>query len=414
MKNTTSFRISEGLQEGVHYTLFEDGNGTFYPVAIALHEAFMPRKSGIVQIESFRVAQNEARNDMEGRDDLETRGIFRNVKDKATGLWFGRPIGISPTDKQIMWQRIPLRMRQPFDFSNINDREEWSMVSRMSNLEGSPNQAGKPLYKIIDKDLKALNYLKIFEKREEARDVVKSLDEQQRRDIAIDCGINADAYSMTMLKSELIKFADEHAERFMSIWHNPNRANVNIFNKARKYGVITFDAVGRDGGHGIGFYYNNLFIGDVEAAVVAKLSEPGFASSLATIAILTANKEKDILNGTAMKEVVKDNFKTVEVVKKDPKDEQIATMAKELEEMKALMAKSFERNPVNKNNLTKEEPLKVSEQVSVSTEKTVIHDPEGELRILRAEAKELKVKSWQVLGVDKLKLAIAEKKQVTA
>lgn len=394
MSTKTHFRIAAGLHEGVHYTVVKDGHGVEYPVAIASHETFMPRKSGIVHIEAVRISINESRSAEQGRrDDIETRSIFRNVKDAATGLYFGIAVGINETDKTVKWLPIKLSPRQPYDLSKTKDREEWAMISRMSNLEGSPNQKGRALYKIIDHDVKALSFINILEKRHDAANIVKGLDLPTRREMALNVGINADAYSPDMLYAELIMFADKNAEKFLSTWNNPRRPVISIFNRALKYGIIENNQRGDGSGNHIGYYYNRIFLGDNEGAVVSKLAEAGNTQMLSSISVAAKQRESEVLAGLSHSVEVKEEKLSTPVI-----DAEKEELKRQLAELQARLGVGAVATPQVNNTA----PVSNTEPLTTSTSNA--------LDLLRAEAKELKIPRWHILGEDKLRAAIAEKK----
>lgn len=389
--NNKKFRVAEGLEEGIHYQVVKDGHGVEYPVAIASHETFMPRKSGIVYIEAIRIAVNEGRSDMQGRrDDIETRSRFRCVKDKATGLYFGIPIGVHDTDKTVKWQNIPISPREPYDLSKPEDREKWAMLSRMSNLLGSPNQFGAPLYKVIDEEKKSINFLEIYKLKKDACGIVEGLDMVMCREMALNVGINADAFSPVMLQAELLKFADKNAEKFLNIWNNPKRNVISIFNRAIKYGVIEHNTRGDLEGKGIGYYYNNIYLGDNEGQVVSKLAEANNAAILSSISVAASARESQVKNGLSHE--VKPAEKVINIPAVDPEKE---AMAKKIAELEAKLKGGA---PVTE---------------AVAPAETSVAPVSDELKALREEAKALGVPKWHILGPDKLKSAIAAKKLQT-
>lgn len=402
--NKRNFRVAEGLEEGVHYTIFKDGFDVEYPVAIASHETFMPRTSGIVYIEALRISVNEGRTEERGRrDDIETRSAFKQVKDKATGLYFGIPLGVDPQDKTIKWKRIPLSPRQPYNLSDPKDREMWAMISRMPNLLGSPNQAGKPLYKVIDEDQKSKNFLATYDLRKNATEIVEGLDDAQQREMAINVGINADAFSRIMLRAELLQYADKNAQKFLDVWNDPKKPIISAFNRANKYGIIKFNSNGNGAGKDIGYYYDRVFLGNNEAVVIARLGEPAMASTLSSIAMMTAAQEKAVQDGLNHKVEA-----SKKVMNKDQggaaPDPEKEAMRKELEELKAKLAGVAPTLPG-----TQTVDLGTANAGTASVTSSAV-TPKDDLAALRAEAKALKIPRWHILGEDKLRAAIAEKK----
>ena len=133
------------LIEGTHFEIVKNKTGYPYKYAILDHECWCP-KEGIVEIRTMKnnfTITGAAKNDNEV--------IIKRFKDRETGLLFGIHSGVDDRTGDINHRYVRLEGNMQFDLSIPNDRREYIMASRGPSVEGSPNQTGKPTYKLFDK-----------------------------------------------------------------------------------------------------------------------------------------------------------------------------------------------------------------------------------------------------------------------
>lgn len=371
------------LKEGLHYRIYKDGHGAEHKIAIHTHPLFCNKTSGKIELKAFRVDLNF--NKEEHRPDIETKTSFKMQKDKLTGLIFGEPIGIDQSDKQIKWKKIPLRMINTYDMSVASERNDWALISRASFVEGSPNQSGRPLYKVIDSEAKNLDFMQTIVVRDSASQIIKGMSGNQLIDYAPSIGIHAGNYSADGLRTEFFRYIENNSKKFMDIWNNPSRDVAIQFQKALQLSVVTRVT---NNGQFSGYYYEQFPMGISEGECIAWLNQVKNSAVLSSMVIATQQKESSIHRG---------NTKIETSVKVDPEKE---TMAKELEKLRAeLLAAQTPKQE------TKQEDPKVSE--SNEGKAKVAFD----LEALKIEAKGLKIPGYQLAkDPEKLQAKIDEAK----
>src|SRR3990167_11207884 len=125
------------------YKAFKDGNGFEYKIA-NMENPIVCNRKGIVEIESIRKLNTR-----------EPRFTISNVHDRETDIWFGIPMGMNPSTKEVVWQRFVIGDFRRYDLSKKEDAIEWTIVRRAPWLEGSAFQRGKPQYRMYDKEAEA-------------------------------------------------------------------------------------------------------------------------------------------------------------------------------------------------------------------------------------------------------------------
>lgn len=378
----------EDLQEGVHYYLYPDGRGVKHKVAILDHPMWCPRNFGTITLESFRVSKNSLLSE---RSDIETKSNFRAVKDQLTNIWFGDPIGVSEQDKGITWRKFPMRMQNIFHLENPVDRRNWAMISRDGRVEGSPNQSGKPLYKVIDSEKKNINYLENRTKRKRCEEITEGLSYEQLVEICPALGINAKAYSQTSLFAEIDRYVQNNFEKFLSFWDSPTRHVVTILKRALLTGVIQQSLL--EGGI-LAYMYGNISLGGTESEAIAWLGDLSRMTTLQSITFQIQEREKSIHQRND-KVFLPQDTKSAKALK-----DEIVELKRQLSE-----------NTGNANVVILKKPNENFEGLieKGNSENKTEYVKENELEEMRAKAKKLNIKGYGVIkNIETLKKKIAE------
>lgn len=325
----------------------KDGFGYDVKIANLDHDIWAPR-SGIVQIESLKRNKRHTKNI-----------IIKNSNDKESGAIFGINLGVDRVSKGLMWEKITLSDIEFFDLSKRKERQRYIVLSRHSTMEGSPNLFGEPLFRIIDKEKKANNYLVERSERKRSQEIVDNLTYEQMIELAPAFGIDPAANSQAMLTEQICRIADMDHKKFLSVWDNPDRKGMTTFKRAIKNGLIEFDAIN-------GYTYSGHQLGFTEPVAFKYLSSN--VQLITTLDTLCKEKEK---NST---------YRASPIVpqKVDPVTElekALAERDRELAELRKLVA-------------TTPDPLSQ----------------------LRAEAKELGIKSAHLMSAEKLREEIEKVK----
>jgi hypothetical protein len=254
--------VSEMLKEGEHYEIVKDGTGYGYKYAILDSEIWAP-KEGIVEIK--RLKNNLT---VDGRPKNDDEVIIKRYKDRETGLLFGLHTGVDDRTKAIAHNYVKLDGNMMFDLSIPSDRRLYIMAMRSPSVEGSPNQSGKPIYKIFDKQINASKNVDKRKVRQRAEAIVDSLKDDQLEEMALNIGVNVAANrNREMLLDEVYRFVDNDPRKFIDIFESPNRQYITIFNKARAKNIITLDYATNT------FMYGGLLLGHSQDAAVNFLME---------------------------------------------------------------------------------------------------------------------------------------------
>lgn len=380
MEKRTIEGVGVTYVEGEHFKFFKEGEIEI-PVANLDHPIWLGgRKKGTIQVESFNVKKNETDA---GRDDTETKIQFRSAKDTDTGIFFGTVIG-NEKDGRIKWKGYPLKMTEEFDLEKLEDRRNWTAISRARYIEGSPNQKGKPLYLVIDVVGRAAKRLETYKEKDRAVAIVHSLNEYEMREAGMLLGVNVRAFDPISLSSEVRDLVEKNHKNFLSIWEHPHRQINTEFIKAERLAVIT-----RSTEAGTIYYmYNGVKLGVTKTDCVAFLADVNNVRTFSDIMLANREFEKQPAH----------NYKVakVDIVPIDAKAEyerKIAALEKQLAESKKTPDGLTGTNG----------PL----ETFVGIELESMTD-----EALKKLGKELKVKSYQVLGREKLIEGIKLKQQV--
>lgn len=348
------------LIEGTHYEIVKDGTGYGYKYAILDHIYWCP-KEGIVEIRRMKnnlTADGKQKND----DDV----IIKRFKDRATGLLFGLHNGVDDRTKQINHTYVKLDGNMMFDLSIASDRRLYIMAMYGPSVHGSPNQAGKPTYKVYDKQIIASMSLDKRSLRRKAEDIINSLRGNAIEDMARDSGVNVEANrNPNMLLDELFRIAESDPRKFIEIYESKDREYITIFNRAISKGIIKLDYATNT------YSYGGIPLGYNKEAAINYLVEK--QSTASAIKIQCDDTDK----GT---------IKSMSFVKND------------VSELDALRAEIAE--------LKKAKSVDVSE---IQAPKDNVLTPEKEeLDNLRARAKELKIQGSHLASKETLIKKISE------
>lgn len=349
------------------FTVVKDGYGLETKIANLDHPHWAPYE-GVVKIEATKIDQSKTRNTN-----------IKTVNDKATGAIFGILIGVDRITKDFNWQQINLTELGYFDLSDKIQRRRYIVLSRHSKMEGSPNQVGKPVFRIIDQEKKASNYIESVSARKRSIEIVDNLTFEQMVEIAPAFGIRPESNSEIMLRAEIMKIGYDSHDKFLKVWDNPDRVGMVVFKSALKFGMITF----HQEPNRVGYYYESQPLGQTESAAYKYLTDHVQLLS----AIKTNIKERES-NTTYSFNPIKPKFS-------DPVSELKAVndaQQKELEDLKKKLASMQEKNSDVPT------PPKMEEQ----------EEYPGERKELSDKAKALRIKATHLMGLQTLRDRVKE------
>lgn len=371
------------LEEGVHFYYVELANRMKVPVAILTHTIWEKRKIGRISVESFQLRKNQIHTERK----LNVGVKFRYIKDRETGLYFGIVLGVEGNN--IVWQQIDMKMQVDIDLSVEDERSLWVIISRSQYVEGSPNQFGKPYYKVTDLQAKALKYLETSEQKYNALKLIKeTMNEYQIRDTAIMLNIPNEAYDPVSLRGEILRYVDSTAENLKKFWdyqNNPNKEIIVWLNKAIRKGIVFRKVTQtKEAGTRISYMYGQYTLGVTESEAVLFLTSRENEVVLKNLIVETETAEKQQF-GMHNTKIIQADLKT------------------ESEEILALRARVAE---LEKQNADKEVSVK-QEIPELSEEKTKSDLSEDELKGI---AKALGVRGYALMKKELLIKKIAEAK----
>lgn len=353
-------QVSEMLKEGEDYIVVKDGNGYDWKLVNLNNQKYCKRE-GIIEIEAMRKSNKQDNNKM-----------FRCITDKKTGLIWGIPTGISKETKDLQFKAFWIENSMTFDLSIPQQATAWAVISNSPYIEGSPNQHGKSIYKVIDKERSAALEMDKRSMKNKASAIIETLKGDALIEMALNLGVNVDANrSIFMLTNEVYRMMEENPKQFLEIYNNPNREYVTIFNKAYAKGFITHDIVSNT------FMYGGLPMGHNKESAVKYLVDN--TSTAVAINAKCRQKDSESLVSMGIKEV------------KSSESEE-AKLRKKIMELESKLAESKKDEPVEE----------------FKTPFAVVTDEEEELESLRARAKELKIKGAHLATKETLVKKIAE------
>lgn len=364
---TETQQVSEMLKEGVDYKVVKDGNGAELKIVNLENPKYCSRK-GIIEIEAMKRSNKH-----------ENTKMFRCIRDKQTGLIWGIPTSINPDTKELQFKAFWIEDRMTFDLSIPSQAMAWAVIKNSPFIEGSPNQHGKSVYKVIDKERQAAMDIEKRSIKRQAEDIIESLKGSALEEMAVNLGVNVEANrSVFMLTSEVFRKMEENPKAFIDLYKDPNREYVSVFNRALSKGIIKHDIVGGN------YIYGNIPLGhNKEMAVKFLVDNTGTAAAISS--------KCDVLESDTKKSM------QVNIQESDNKELEYLQKIAELEAK--LLAKASEN---------KEENVEFKPAFKDFKEEELTDN--YELESLRDRARELKIKGFALphMTVDKLKDKISE------
>lgn len=385
------------LQEGEEYILFKDGFGVEHPVANLKHPFWCKRKIGIVRFESFRSGDQR----VDGKEGV----TVPFVKDKKTGIFIGNPIGVDAKTKSIKWRNYTLSGTSNYDLSIEQDRFAFIVLSNHPEMEGSPNKLpGKPIYKIVDYEVRAVKRLESRHDRRRALDISDKMSFTELVDISPILSINAEKWTQSTLIDE-VQHAIENFNKngtpgyklFLDYYEHPYKHIITAFHKAVYRGVITRVML-KD--NSVQYSFGGVPLGITENEAINELTKPNNAHLLNKIIVETETLQKNSFAANT-KTLAAD----IESQKVAEKDAEIAALKARMAEMEQQNAGKEVSVKIGANLL--EVKQGIPELTKEYNETDLSSKTEDELKGI---AKALAVKNYQVFKREKLIQKITEAK----
>lgn len=357
MNNST--QITSEMQVGVHFEEVKDGTGYPYKYAILDHECWCP-KEGIVEIHKMK--NNLTAGGVQKNND---EVVIKRFKDRETGLLFGMHQGVDDSTKTINHKTVKLDGNMMFDLSIPEDRRQYIIASRGPAIEGSPNQSGKPAYKLYDKQLIASKRIDTRKLRKKAEDIIDSMKHTQLEEMALNIGVNVKANNNpSMLLDEVYRVMEKDPKKFIEIYENKDREIISIFHKAKSLAIIKMDFLNNT------YSFGGIPLGIGEAAAIDFLIEKRQTAYV-------IKQQCDVIDkGTT----VSMSF----VKKEDPEKEALLARIAELEAMTKSKTESADDKTEHNDG----------------SDRNVISE-DAEMVELRKEAEELGVKGYALPAIKK-------------
>ncbi len=359
---------SKGLVKGVDYLEVEDGNGYSHKIVNLDHPKWCPSE-GIIELEALRSSNRH-----------DSYNIVRKTKDKKTGLYWGVPVDIDETTKQLKWLSFILENRKTLDLSIPHERREWLVLKNSTLVEGSPNQFGKQSYKVIDKEQKAIANVNKRLIRQRAEAIVSKLNGKTLEEAAVNLGVNLEANkNLAMLTDEVYRKMEENPAEFVKMMEDPQRAYISILNRGLAMGIIIYDNLYRS------HKYGGLDIGDTKEAAIKYLVDNN--------GIATAINNRCNTQEAESKEAMQLGYE----------DNEVSSSYDEITELKRKLAEADAK--LAEAGLVKEIVFTPPFAAEVAE---VVADEVNDLESLKARAKALEIKGYNMMKEDKLIAKIAE------
>lgn len=261
---TANNNVSEMLKEGVDYIIVKDGNGAETKIVNLANEKYCPRK-GFIEIEAMKKSNKH-----------ENVKMVRKIRDKKTNLFWGIPTGINPETKELQFKAIWIDNKMIFDLSIPDQAMTCAIILNSQYIEGSPNQQGRSLWKVIDKEVLAHKEINKRTLRRQAEAIIETLSGNALVETAINLGINTEANSSVfMMTNEIYRVMELDPKKFIELHNNPEREYISVFNKAVAKGFITHDVVTGN------YIYGNIPLGhNKEMAIKFLVDNTGMATTL--------------------------------------------------------------------------------------------------------------------------------------
>lgn len=363
---TANDNVSEMLKEGVDYIIVKDGNGAETKIVNLANEKYCPRK-GFIEIEAMRKSNKH-----------ENVKMIRKIRDKKTNLFYGIPTGINTETKELQFKAIWIDNKMLFDLSIPDQAMACAIILNSQYIEGSPNQQGRSLWKVIDKEVIAHKEINKRTLRRQAEVIIESLSGSALEEAAINLGINVDANrSVFMMTNEIYRVMELDPKKFIELHNNPEREYISVFNKAVAKGFIVNDVLTGN------YIYGNIPLGhNKEMAIKFLVDNTGMATTL--------NAKCDMQDA--------ESRKSMEI-----KQESAQSQSKEAEMQKKIMELEAELAKNKKVEEFKDPFASMESAVSEETKK----DSAEVMADLKARAKELGIKGFALPHMTEAKLVAA-------
>jgi len=353
---TSSQNVSEMLKENEDYVVVKDGNGAETKIVNLSNPNICLRK-GFIEIECMKRSNKH-----------ENVKMVRVITDRKTNLRIGVPLSINSETKELSWKAFWIDDRMSFDLSIPEQAIAWHVIKNSPYVEGSPNQQGKSLWRVIDREVNAHKDIDKRTLRRKAEDIIESLKGNALLETAINLGINVEANkSVFMLTNEVYRVMELDPKRFIDLHNDPKREFISVFKRGLAKGKINLDNVTGS------YIYGNMPMGhNEEMAVQFLINNTGIATTI------TAKCNQEDAESQKAMEVVAPK---VESTSKE------ADLQRKIMELEAQLAKN---KPV-------EEFVPPFAMSNESEAKDV-----SEMESLKARAKELKIKGFALMSEQKL------------
>jgi hypothetical protein len=231
--------VSETLQVGIDYTIVKDKSGYEFKY-VNFNKPGLIKRDGLVEIKQMK--QNLT-SDGKRKHNQEVR--FKRYTDSATGLLWGLHKGVNNSTGNIAHEEIVLEGDMLFDLKNKKDAVLCAIILNSPFVEGSPNQVGRPLYKVFSKEAEAAKSVDKRSLRRKCEDIIESLAKQDKvalEEMARNIGVHVEANRYgNMLLDEVYRIMENDPRKFLDIYNNPNREYITIFNRALSKGILKED-----------------------------------------------------------------------------------------------------------------------------------------------------------------------------
>jgi hypothetical protein len=339
----------------------QDGNGMKHKHINFDNSDICPRH-GMIEIEALKKTDSER--------GLSNNASYAKFVDKKTGIIWGKPTGIHNISKEIQYQRLRLGNNTFFDRTDPMQAELCCIVLKAIESGKFVDTQGRPRFKVRDKEAAAQKEIDTRSHKKKAIEIIESLPYgEELKDCARNMGINPDVYSPMVLANELCNVVEgvngkaPRAKEFLDMYNSPTKTYLTILKNAMSMAVIEFNPME-------GFKYGGMNIGKTQELAIAHLvKNPDLAAAINTF---TLDKRAKGLEQTS-----KPITSLPMVGGEDPEKE---ALKKRLAEMEALITQMGEK--------------KLS---TGDVEKNIA--PKVDMEALRAEAKALGVKGWQVAKI---------------
>lgn len=360
---------------GVDYLSVKDKNGYEYFYVNPKSKHF--KREGIVEIEAMKKSNRHGNIKQ-----------FRCIKDRSNGilngLIWGVPQGLKQETGEIIWKAFQIEDKMTFDLSIPSQAEAWGIIKNSPFIEGSPNQFGKSVYRVIDKEKIAAKAISTRELRRKAEDIIFSLTTTQLMEAALNLGVNVQAnWKTDMLKDEVCRKSEENPRAFLDMWNDPQREYTSVFNRALSMAIVTHNISTQE------YVYGAMPIGGTKDLAIQFLANN---TNIAAAISARCNNLEDQTKKSMLRQA---QGKSEPVKVHLPEEESI-------EELEARLAKAK----------AKAAPKKA---VEFKPEETGFSSIDDDLKVYREKAKKLGIKGFALMSMDKLieKIAEAESAQET-